>query len=325
MVNLKFPNNSEKFDIVIDKNTFFFHNDEFEESWESFVTSVNQSLLILKNEVDNKGLKKEVFVNFITKNDYGLQALLTLVGFSKEMLLRLVTFVRVYEDSALNKLINKSSWPNEDFSNEWTLSKIDSLVKKNKKVAEGMVNLLFEGSTIRALRKALPLFEYKKLDINKLSFKMESLIDTIVRYKVKGSYSARKENNPETLIESILDELGVKYVRGKLNGIRRTMDFIIPNKENPEIIIESSYVVTTSSGMGDKAKTEMTVAEEIEKNFPDALFIGFVDGIGWYVRQGDLKRIVSAFKDVYTFDKQELERFTEFLKKKLSKGCYENV
>jgi len=325
MVNLKFPNNSEKFDIVIDKNTFFFHNDKFEESWESFVTSVNQSLLILKNEVDNKGLKKEVFVNFITKNDYGLQALLTLVGFSKEMLLRLVTFVRVYDDGALNKLINKSSWPNEDFSNEWTLSKIDALVKKNKRVAEGMVNLLFEGSTIRALRKALPLFEYKKLDINKLSFKMESLIDTIVRYKVKGSYSARKENNPETLIESILAELGVKYVRGKLNGIRRTMDFIIPNKENPEIIIESSYVVTTSSGMGDKAKTEMTVAEEIEKNFPNALFIGFVDGIGWYVRQGDLKRIVSAFKDVYTFDKQELERFTEFLKKKLSKECYENV
>ena len=117
------------------KNTFFFHNDEFEESWESFVTSVNQSLLILKNEVDNKGLKKEVFVNFITKNDYGLQALLTLVGFSKEMLLRLVTFVRVYDDSALNKLINQSSWPNEDFSNEWTLSKIDSLVKKNKNIS----------------------------------------------------------------------------------------------------------------------------------------------------------------------------------------------
>ena len=63
----------------------------------------------------------------------------------------------------------------------------------------------------------------------------------------------------------------------------------------------------------------------IEKNFPNALFIGFVDGIGWYVRQGDLKRIVSAFKDVYTFDENELERFSDFLKKKLSKGCYENV
>ena len=317
MSNLKFPDNKEKFQVVIDKNTFFFHNDEFEESWESFITSVNQSLLILKNEVNNKGLKKEVFVKFIKSNDYGLQALLTLVGFSKEMLLRLITFIRVYNDASLNKLVNKSAWPNEDFKNEWTLPKIESLVKNNPKVAEGMINLLFEGSTIIALRKALPLFEYKKLEINKLNFKIESLIDTIVRYKVKGSYSARKENNPETIIESIFDELGVKYVRGKLNGIRRTMDFIIPNKENPEIIIESSYVVTTSSGMGDKAKTEMTVAEEIEKNFPNAF--------GWYVRQGDLKRIVSAFKEVYTFDKQELERFTDFLKKNLSDGCYENV
>ena len=74
-----------------------------------------------------------MFVKFIQNNDYGLQALLTLVGFSKEMLLRLVTFVRVYDDTALNRLVNKSSWPNEDFSNEWTLPKIDSLVKNNKK------------------------------------------------------------------------------------------------------------------------------------------------------------------------------------------------
>jgi len=103
------------------------------------------------------------------------------------------------------------------------------------------------------------------------------------------------------------------------------MDFIIPDKTNPEIVIESSYVVITSSGMGDKAKTEMSVAEEIAKHYPNALFVGFVDGIGWYVRQGDLKRIVSAFKHVYTFDKGELDRFKTLIKNSLSKGCYENV
>jgi len=325
MVNIQFPDNNKKFKNILNKNTFFFHNDEFEESWESFISSINQSLLILKNDVDNKGLKKEIFVKFIQNTEYGLQAVLTLMGFSKEMLLRLITFVRVYDDEALNKLVNKSEWPNTDFQNEWTLQKIENLVKSNKNIAEGIINLLFEGSTIGALRKALPLFEYKKLDINKLNFKIESLIDTIVRYKVKGSYSARKENNPEILIENILDELGIKYVRGKLKGVRRTMDFIIPNKQNPEIIIEASYVVTTSSGMGDKAKTEMTVSEEILKNYPNALFIGFVDGIGWYVRQGDLKRIVSAFKEVYTFNDKELERFSDFLKEILSERCYENV
>ena len=325
MSRIGVPNNDEKFKIVLNKNTFFYHNEEFEESYESFISSVNQSLLLLKNDVDNNGLKKEIFVKFIQNKDNGLQALLTLIGFSKEMLLRLVTFVRVYDDASLNKLVNKSEWPREGFTNEWNLQKIESLIKNKPKIAEGIVNLIFEGSTVKALRKALPLFEYKKLDINKLNFKIDSLIDTIVRYKVKGSYSATKENNPETLIENILHELGVKYVRGNLKNLRRTMDFIIPDKTNPEIIIESSYVVTTSSGMGDKAKTEMTVAEEIAKYYPNALFVGFVDGIGWYVRQGDLKRIVSAFKHVYTFDKGELDRFKTLIKNSLSKGCYENV
>jgi len=37
--------------------------------------------------------------------------------------------------------------------------------------------------------------------------------------------------------------------------------------------------------------------------------IGFVDGIGWYVRKGDLKRMV----DVFTFHSDELNRFEKFL------------
>ena len=177
MSRIDVPNNDEKFKIVLNKNTFFYHNEEFEESYESFISSVNQSLLLLKNDVDNNGLKKEIFVKFIQNKDNGLQALLTLIGFSKEMLLRLVTFVRVYDDASLNKLVNKSEWPREDFTNEWNLQKIESLIKNKPKIAEGIVNLIFEGSTVKALRKALPLFEYKKLDINKLNFKIELLIE----------------------------------------------------------------------------------------------------------------------------------------------------
>jgi hypothetical protein len=320
MVDHTFPTDVIKFNTVIDNNTFFFHNDDFEETWESYVSSINQSLLILKNNIENEGLKKELFVDFIRNSENGLHALLTLMGFSKEMFLRLITFVRVYNDDALNKLVNKEAWPPEEFSNEWTITKIEKLIQKEQLFAAGIINLLFEGATISVLRKALPLFEYKKLDINKLDFKTESLIDTIVRYKVKGSYSARKENNPETVIEEILNEFDIPFATGKLEGLRRTMDFIIPNKEKPVIIIESSYVVTTSSGMGDKAKTEMTVAEEITKNYPEALFIGFVDGIGWYVRQGDLERIVSAFNFVYTFDKTELKQFSALLKGLISDG-----
>ena len=92
------------------------------------------------------------------------------------------------------------------------------------------------------------------------------------------------------------------------------MDFIVPNKTSPKIIIECSYAVTTASGMGDKAKTEKTVADYLKKNYPNVIFVGFVDGIGWYVRRGDLKRMVDAYDFVFTFHNDELENFENLLK-----------
>ncbi|PIU14162.1 hypothetical protein COT20_02980 [bacterium (Candidatus Gribaldobacteria) CG08_land_8_20_14_0_20_39_15] len=70
--------------------------------------------------------------------------------------------------------------------------------------------------------------------------------------------------------------------------------------------------------MGDKAKTEMELAKDIKRYYPKASFIGFVDGIGWYVRQGDLQRIVSAFDEVFTFQKTELKRFLGLVQNKLN-------
>jgi len=153
----------------------------------------------------------------------------------------------------------------------------------------------------------------QKLDINKFSFSIESLVDTITRYKTKGSYSASKERNPEVVIEKILYSHKIPFEKGKIGSIPRTMDFIIPDKTSPKIIIECSYEVTTASGMGDKAKTEKTVADYLKKNYPTVVFVGFVDGIGWYVRRGDLRRMVEAYDLVFTFSKDELERFDNLL------------
>ena len=307
--------NTDKFQNVLANNTFFFNNDLFEERWEAYVSSIVQNLLILRNNVINNGVKKDIFVNFIKEREYGVDTLLAITGISKEIFLRLITFIRIYNDSNINYLVNKEYWNDKGFLKEWSLDKVKNLIKSNDFFAQGIVNLFFEGSTIPSIRKALPLFEYKKLDFNKISFKVESILDTIVRYKVKGSYSACKGNNPETILESIFISNKIQYERGKLDFISRNMDYIIPNKKNPLLIIESSYVATTSSGMGDKAKTEIVVSKEIQNKYPQAKFIGFVDGIGWYVRQGDLQRIVSAFEDVFTFKKNELDRFNNFLLK----------
>jgi len=411
----------EKYNNVLEKNTYYFVNKEFEDKYEIYLCSIKDRLLRLKNDINNNGLKEELFEELI-KEENGLTAILALTGFSNESFKRILTVIRVIQNDELNKELFLDKWNSynhliylskllkdlniiknyrdeainnlekieffkhfnidkifnsnnsikknnqsqfkkikehcrehfkykksdlsklsvDDFTKnfnqivdylltniditveEYTDEQIKQLILLNNLFAKGLVNLFFKGSTIKTIIKHLPSFEIKKLSIQKLSFEIPELLDSLVRYKEKGSYSGQKENNPEIVIENILDELGVTFETGDLRELlknefdqKRTMDFIIPNKDNPKIIIESSFLVTTSSGQGDKSKTELNIDSLLKKHYPDASFIGFIDGIGWYVRKGDLKRMVTAYEDVFTFHQNELERFKELLKERL--------
>ena len=314
---------NDKFFTVIQKNTFYFFNSKFEESYEGYINSLKETLLIVKNKVETEGLKKEIFEWLLTDKENGLRALLALTGFSNEYLKRLTTIIRIVDNPELNKLVYKEKWYNEkspDNIQEWSDSTILKLIQKNEYFRKGLVNIFFEGASIPFLANTIPLFELKKLSISKLKFEIPELIDTLIRYKEKGSYSGMKGNNPETVVAEILEKLGISFETGDLKELidnapdsKRTMDFIIPNKKNPLIIAESSFLATTSSGQGDKSKTEISIDTLIKEHYPKAKFIGFVDGIGWYVRKGDLKRMVTAYEDVFTFHKDELQRFEKLL------------
>lgn len=321
--------NDKKFKTVIDKNTFYFYNPVFQDRYESYINSLKETLLVLKNKIETEGLKKEFFEDLLADKENGLRALLALTGFANESLKRLITVVRVADNNELSKLLYKDKWAdkeNETDLKEWGDIKIIKLLKDNSSFRKGIVNLFFEGSTTPFLAQTLPLFELKKLSISKLKFEIPAMIDTLVRYKEKGSYSGQVENNPEALLAMLIDECELTYEKGDLTEFfkrervaKRTMDFIIPDKKNPKIIIESSFLVTTSSGQGDKSKTEGVIKKLIGKYYPKAKFVGFVDGIGWYVRKGDLMRMVSAYDDVFTFHKDEVERFKQFLKKEFKR------
>lgn len=317
------PTTDSKFKTVIDKNTFYFFNPAFEEKYEGYLNSLKETLLILKNEIETKGLKKELFETLLTEKENGLRALLALTGFSNETLKRLTTIIRVVNDSELSELVHKEKWFQDENINdlkEWSDAQISKFIRENEFFRKGIINIFFEGSTVPFLTKTVPLFELKKLSISKLKFELPEMIDTLIRYKEKGSYSGMKDNNPEILIEEILNRFEVTFEKGDLGELidnapnnKRTMDFIIPNKQNPLIIIESSFLATTSSGQGDKSKTEISIDSLIKLHYPKAKFIGFVDGIGWYVRKGDLKRMVTAYEDTFTFQKEELKRFEKLL------------
>ncbi len=313
----------DKFLTVIDKNTFYFFITKFEEGYEGYINSVKETLLIVKNKVETEGLKKEIFEWLLAEKENGLKALLALTGFSNEYLKRLTTIIRIVDDAELNKIVFKDKWYNEKNPNniqEWSDNTIQKRIQNDEFFRKGLVNIFFEGASIPFLTNTIPLFELKKLSISKLKFEIPELIDSLVRYKEKGSYSGMKGNNPETVIAELLDRLGLTYQTGDLTELisnapnnKRTMDFIIPNKQHPLVIVESSFLATTSSGQGDKSKTEISIDVLIKSHYPNAKFVGFVDGIGWYVRKGDLKRMVTAYEDVFTFHTDELRRFEKLL------------
>lgn len=313
----------DKFKTVIQKNTFYFFNKKFEEKYEGYLGTIKDTLLVVKNRIETEGLRKEIFEDLLTKKENGLRALLALTGFSNEYLKRLTTIIRVVNNPELNTLVYKEKWIKEKDVNdvqEWSDSAIQNLIRENEFFRKGIVNIFFEGSSVPFLVNTVPLFELKKLSISKLKFEIPEMIDSLIRYKEKGSYSGQKENNPETVIEEILNNYEISFEKGDLGELienapdeKRTMDFIIPNKKNPLIIAESSFLVTTSSGQGDKSKTEIHIDTLIKKHYPKATFLGFIDGIGWYVRKGDLRRMVTAYEDVFTFHKDELERFENLL------------
>ncbi len=147
------------------------------------------------------------------------------------------------------------------------------------------------------------------------------MIDTLIRYKEKGSYAGKAQNNAEIVIKNLLEEMEISFeqsvdlekLKEQAPNEKRTMDFIIPNRKTPQVIIESSYLGTTSSGQGDKAKTEIAIRNLLAEHYPSTHFWGFVDGIGWYVRKRDLRRITEAFEDVFTLQKLELKRFQQSL------------
>jgi hypothetical protein len=313
----------DKYLTVIQKNTFYFFNSKFEENYEGYINSLKETLLNVKNKIETEGLKKEIFEWLLSEKENGLRALLALTGFSNEYLKRLTTIIRIVDDPELNKLVYKEKWYKEkstDNIQEWSDSTILKYIQNNEYFRKGIVNIFFEGASIPFLANTIPLFELKKLSISKLKFEIPELIDTLIRYKEKGSYSGMKGNNPETVIAEILDKLNIPFETGDLSELitnapdnKRTMDFIIPNKNNPIVIVESSFLATTSSGQGDKSKTEISIDSLIKEHYPNAIFIGFVDGIGWYVRKKDLKRMVTAYEDVFTFHKDELKRFEKLL------------
>lgn len=311
------PTLDQKFQTVINKNTWVLVNKKFEDKVDTNIERLISETVELQLELKKSGCNEKTIGALIEKNN-GLILLSTYTTLSLESLQGIITRIRLEDDKDYNTFFNKDKWNTDIFVNNkiknWGIKKIQKLIRTNKYFKECIVRIFINGYD------NLKLKNYSDT-INAIITIDPVIMDSMFRQKLKGSNAAKKENNAELKIEDILNRHNIPYTRGDLRLLfenekirKRTSDFIIGTKDNPLLILESSYQHTTSSSMGDKAKTENGVTDLIKKHYPKAKFVGFIDGVGWINRDEDLKRLCEAFDDVYTFHDAELKRFEETLK-----------
>ena len=139
--------NEIKFRRVIEKNTFYFFNQKFEEKYEGYLNSIKEILLLLKNDIEINGLRREPFEKILSERENGLRALLALTGFSNENLKRITSLIRVVNDEELNRLVLKEKWFEKkdkapEGIKEWSDSTIKKMITKNEFFRKGLVNFL---------------------------------------------------------------------------------------------------------------------------------------------------------------------------------------
>ena len=104
---------------------------------------------------------------------------------------------------------------------------------------------------------------------------------------------ATLEDAVEAILIELKDEIGITFDRGgnfvSRSGEQAKADFTVPSREAPYIIIEAKGYEATGSKITDVLGDILKVLRVKDK---DTHYFLVTDGIGWYRRLSDLKKII---------------------------------
>ncbi len=205
--------------------------------------------------------------------------------------------------------------------NEWSdkykngHGNVYSGIRECKEIRQGLARLFVHGKTID------PPFcqreeqnKYSLRPIHDLASSPDSVIRRTIESRIKTTFRNQKSLRYEEVVRTILSGLNVSYASGISDDLFRNVDCIIPNQENPEIIIECTWFDTTSSAQSDKARSFVKTVESMKRRNKDLKAFLFVDGYGWARRSSDLKLMLDVCDDVFTYRRSQLRRFAETIK-----------
>jgi hypothetical protein len=230
-------------------------------------------------------------VSFLQYNPDSLGIILAMANFSQEKFLRVLSAQR----HALG-----------DYGSEWGVKKVQQKLVSEPVFAESVAALFFPDQMDSQLRAFIAPFYLHHLALP--TDWLDQLVNTdlgkksILR-KLTGEYTDLKGDYIEAIIRARLsmvqENYGVSHEKGQVTfmGLGKEVDHAIPSREDPYVLVMSSYMETTSSSQTARANEQRTIYQHIDghnQRYPGQsrrIFVNFVDGAGWLTRRSDLKKL----------------------------------
>ncbi len=293
----------------------FMIDDEFDNNFLHSIEPLTQFIVNNCNQFSNHQQLSEFlsvdneFLAF-TK----LKAFVSLIGLSEERLKRVVSLVRFrYND--------------EDFRTEWDVKKISKTLQTDTSFKELLIEFFIGGRNSR-IGAEIPLYYMRNFKLTDPEFIADltnfKYVERILNdNEIQGKYSNEVGAHVEKIIQSRLElyktdiNSNLRYeIQKEFPLFNKNIDFLIPSVNEPIILIESSYNITTGSGQSKRADQLVELYGILMKHNANhranrIIILNYCDGFGWVGRQNDLHRIYDASD--FVFNQRTLHILDEVL------------
>jgi len=277
---MSIPPRKLTFQEAIDSCTCFFTDDELEQRFDDFIAQRLQEEFPPTTEGE--------LTKFLQSKPRALLTVLEQMYLSQEKFRRIVTLMRRLKGS---------------FDRDWDINRIETQLKKNDAFASTIAKLLLSGNTDPSLASYLPKVYREKLCLRELA---RPATATVLKLRMKekhiGTFTNWAGDRIEELVKEQLEKVkttyGIPYTSGTTPLLNVTVNWAVPNLEDPHVIIMCSYMETTSSDQSTKARDMVDCYQKIEdrnlRHLEKRAFINFVEGAGWLARLKDFHRLVTG-------------------------------
>ena len=270
------------------KSTMMFYVDaNLEAAYASSVsTSVNELQTRLLGIATPNGLKK-----YIKDDPKSLALITSLLSISEEKFKRIITMLRVQKRHAV--------------SSEWSLPKVRSQMLESSELMEEVCALLMKGATLNKYKALIPAYYLENFQIDAATLGRLASPDDIRRLVKKGLEGNYNNKIGDSFFKAVADTItgicdlnGLTYsIKQEVPMVGRAVSVAIPDKSSPQILIDITYGITTSSAQTNYARRACEARDKIrERNNgktdrQKVVFINVVDGAGWVARHSDLEKL----------------------------------